>query len=517
LISSKTSSKISHREKKSKSRRNVGSCGPAFNQDVDKATSEKIKAEGIELNAEFLSRIAANPNKGVILIEGIKEAFVPLVLSVVSNGVILCEADLPLIVVPVEAMYNRLNLRDPENILFAPTQVMPLGVNTNKNFVFVHGYNVSEEAARGWHSAVFKRMWWSGNNAVFHGITWRGNTSQIRIPFMGSKTPDYHVNVVNALNTAPYLRNYISSYCSGYTVLAGHSLGNMVCGAAVARCGANVDKYLMIDGAVAIENFDGSAGLKNTNMVHVNWINYNERLWCSEWHTLFTNDFRSELTWRNYFEDAVPVTYNFRSEGDQVFKTHPANDDPGLNDTDWSGTYSWCLQEKRKGRNWVSQFGGSTYGGWGFNGHYTHEITNEYGEIVGFEQWIPQEAAGISPDVLKTEPFFRPGNRELDGVSSGYIRNLYDSHNGSDFAEQYQYELLAGFIPSRTLPVGRNKLNAIPDTRNFDMNAMKNGWPQERINDPDKGNNWLHSDLKEIAYIYVYKSYTNFVGTGGLQ
>ena len=48
----------------------------------------------------------------------------------------------------------------------------------NKNVVFVHGYDVNGDQAQGWHSEVFKRMYWSGNRAKFYGVSWSGDRAQ---------------------------------------------------------------------------------------------------------------------------------------------------------------------------------------------------------------------------------------------------------------------------------------------------------------------------------------------------
>ena len=39
------------------------------------------------------------------------------------------------------------------------------------NFLFVHGYNVNPNQARGWQAEMFKRLYWSGSPARFYGVT----------------------------------------------------------------------------------------------------------------------------------------------------------------------------------------------------------------------------------------------------------------------------------------------------------------------------------------------------------
>ena len=44
----------------------------------------------------------------------------------------------------------------------------------DKNFVFLHGYNVLPDEARGVAADMFKRMYWSGSHAKFYAVTWEG-------------------------------------------------------------------------------------------------------------------------------------------------------------------------------------------------------------------------------------------------------------------------------------------------------------------------------------------------------
>ena len=96
---------------------------------------------------------------------------------------------------------------------------------TDKRFVFVHGYSVSEKGARGWLSEVFKRVYWSGSLARFYGVTWYGNDSQQN--WLGGATPDYHVNVVHALDSAEAFADVLNNDIGGNITLAAHSLGRL--------------------------------------------------------------------------------------------------------------------------------------------------------------------------------------------------------------------------------------------------------------------------------------------------
>ncbi|MDT8318857.1 MAG: hypothetical protein RQ824_12855, partial [bacterium] len=112
----------------------------------------------------------------------------------------------------------------------------PDSETNGKNFVFVHGYNVNGQSARGWQAEMFKRMYWAGSKAKFWGVTWYGWHTQdvlwegdITLPF----TPNYHINVMHAFDTAGHLADYFNNSVAGEKTFAAHSLGNMVVSSAL--------------------------------------------------------------------------------------------------------------------------------------------------------------------------------------------------------------------------------------------------------------------------------------------
>ena len=48
---------------------------------------------------------------------------------------------------------------------------------------------------------------------------------------------------------------------------------------------------------------------------------------------------------------------------------------------------------------------------------------------------------------------------------------------------------------------------------------FQNGWPNDRQKNPDDNlkRAWYHSDIIDIAYIYVYKLFEKFTETGKLN
>ena len=126
----------------------------------------------------------------------------------------------------------------------------PDSLCNNKSFVFVHGYNVNPEAARGWNSEMFKRLYQTGSKAKFVGTTWNGAETQI--PGI-EVTVNFHKNVDHAFQTAkgtsqsPGLATYINSL-GGDVILAAHSLGNMVVSSAMERPGSENPRIIHFSG-----------------------------------------------------------------------------------------------------------------------------------------------------------------------------------------------------------------------------------------------------------------------------
>lgn len=83
-------------------------------------------------------------------------------------------------------------------------------------------------------------------------------------------------------------------------------------------------------------------------------------------------------------------------------------------------------------------------------------------------------------------------------------------------ASQIDYDrrarLLAEAFPALTLPAGANFTEKFT-VNNFDMQTMQtHGWPAERDTSA-----WKHSDLRVVAYPYVYKLFNELVGKGELK
>jgi alpha-tubulin suppressor-like RCC1 family protein len=497
----------------------LDSAGVLSNQPVT-----RIVREGHKLDTDFLDKIQ-NEGKGVILVEAWSRVTHPLRLKVIrrDTGELVTQVELPLSVDGAEKMYRHVNFLYADNAeggrLTETRQPpnYPDNITSDKTFVFVHGYNVNPDQARGWNAQMFKSMWWSGSRAKFYGITWHGSESQVH----DLVTVNYHLNVDNAFATARPLANVINNLGRNVTVVA-HSLGNLVVASAIHDWGASVNNLFMVDSAIAIEAFDGES-VPEPLMAHEDWYqsnrsvdqNYPERLWSSEWYqnTAFAvDDMRKRLTWRNRLRNITRATaYNFYSSGEEVLalssSTTPTviglvggelyNKVFGNNPM---GEKVWALQEKLKGRTTTGEILGSGSGGWGFNQHWYVPIEG------GIRPPTAEEAARLRDDQLVSDPLFIPGPADLH------------DENGSAYAADHRNTLLAEMIPARTPPAGGNRIPSfIPlngTDRNYDMSSdtFQNGWPAERAS-----SRWLHSDVTAVAYPFTWKVFDKFTNLADLN
>ena len=103
---------------------------------------------------------------------------------------------------------------------------------------------------RGVVSELFKRFWWAGQQERFCAVQWYGDEGS---------DGNYYQHVINAFRTAPALCNYVNNELSGRSVVAGHSLGNMVVSSAIQDYAMDVDRNFMLNAAVAKEAYDAAA------------------------------------------------------------------------------------------------------------------------------------------------------------------------------------------------------------------------------------------------------------------
>jgi hypothetical protein len=498
------------------------SYGSNFNTQAYAADTIHVTSQGVALSTNFLNRILDDENKGVILMEGRAATTQPLMLEIWRNGTRLGGFPLYLSISGVEQMFRHLNLCAYGNgSVEVPARAGALNEpqTNDKNLVFLHGYNVNQQEARGVLSEMFKRFYWSGSKAKFYGVTWNGSVSQG--DFISDITCNYHTNVVNALQTAPHLASFLKTF-SGNTVVAAHSLGNMVVLSAISDYNAEPSKYFMIDAAVPMEAIQGDMAYEPA-MIHSKWRSYSNRLFASDWWQLFpASDGRNTLTWSNRLGNLQNVDiYNFFSLGEEVLREDTDDPPPGVLSgaatqviNIWAGVakgaYTWVWQEKGKGTTLYDNFIGSTHGGWRFP-------VNEYGD----PNPLPPSTANNLPDfILQQTPVFDFGS-SLDQISGTFPDLALLSSDGSAYAQAHRDRILSDAIPALTLPAGANFViifnDRAGDKRNFNMqNEFESNWPSTRSTGTE-AYKWHHSDFDYVAYPYTHKLFDEIVNNGNLK
>jgi hypothetical protein len=459
--------------------------------------------QGAELSMEFLS--AAIENRGVLLFEAksaTNQSF-ELVIVKKDNGqeVARISRALPVEMEEVEKMYWRANIRSAAygqqvgaNVVVEPTNSKFKSSRKDRWFVFCHGYNVNEKAARGWNSEIFKRLHQMGSDSKFLGVTWEGNQGQIDpwIPFAGGATPDYWQNVYNAFQSSASLATVVNGLSSGPRVVAGHSLGNMLVSSAVCDKNLEAEQYFMINAAVPREAYSVAHISQDRFLVrNPSWNQYDNqtRLWSSDYWNLFpTSDGRHNLTWRGRFSALGSKTtpFNYFSTGEEVLKKGNSTKPNLFLDVTIKSQLAWVKQEMGKGEVTKKLVTGvrASNGGWGYNAFWGGNPP-------------------VDNDVLRANPYFKPFT---DFGINGQFQSIHGG-NGSDLAKQYWVRafLLAHDIPAISNPAGSDFVQGYAGG---DMNSK---WKSGSWGD------WKHSDIKNQSFDRVWRVYADMVKRGSLN
>ena len=128
--------------------------------------------------------------------------------------------------------------------------------------------------------------------------------------------------------------------------------------------------------------------------------------------------------------------------------------------------------------------------GWGVNPKYIlREYISAYGSSVND---LPKE------EVIK-EPLFAPFVHEKEDLTS--LKPFPLAKRGDAHQYDLRATLLADGIPATSFAAGANRIN------DGDINLEE----EEAKEWPRKNKQWLHSDIKNVAYYYVYKFFDNVV------
>jgi hypothetical protein len=207
---------------------------------------------------------------------------------------------------------------------------------------------------------------------------------------------------------------------------------------------------------------------------------------------------RAKLTWRGRFASVVSNAYNFYSSEDEVFEINPDSvstltgaDFDLLFIPDDLEHYTWQKQEIFKGRNsfWLpGSLGTTKWWGWGF-----------HNSLLG----TADKANTLSLDELRKDPVFR---------HSPDLMYIYVDTFGTKEVNQ----MLAMGLPAMSPSAGLTNLPCFEGqpSRNINISALKaNDWPRSHETYLTR---WLHSDCKDVSYLYTYKLFNELVTRGGL-
>ena len=476
--------------------------GAGLSQGVLSADVQPAGGPGLELDAAFRAAAEGDASRGVVLLEG-REAGTGLALECWLDrdvddpwGCPACVASCAarIRISSVEDMYWFHSLRGAEldGAFTVPEAPAPRNLADGAkdlDVFFTHGFRVKEPEAHAWGAEVFKRLWQAGSNARFHMFTWAGDHG------WPDSALHFQQNVYQALRTGGALRTLLGREQPdpAKRVLMAQSLGNMVACEAL-RQGLRVGKYFMFNAAVPSEALaaylqDADASVR-ARYVPADWHPYPVLSWASNWHRLFADDpsdARGRMGWPGRYTSALDnagEVYNYYSTGDEIFWEHPSTPWLLSGATDGLGAFSWQKQEVRKGSGLVA---GTESGGWGF--HYNPAPNpNHVWPPPMAEPYSPAEAASMLADGrILSRPVF-------SDADAGEMLDAGAAANDIFLA-------LAKHVPAISSPVGGKTV--LPNDENHDLNggAFRNGWGRD-------SSGWKHSDMKDMAFYFVHKLYS---------
>jgi hypothetical protein len=508
--------------------------GDAFDREPGEAETHLVTPEGVELSPAFLNGVR-DLGWGVLLFEGRSPTVQPLVLELEQGGELMATAQLPLRLSNVEEMFRQVDLtgvpveydgtppplpeKAPPNRMGDPGEAWPDKLTNGNYFVFVHGYSVDSQQARGWQSEMFKRVHVLGSRTRFVGITWHGATG---LHVMGGYL-DYHKSVFHALQTGDALKQALEFTAGAKVTVAAHSLGNGVVAQAIQFKEFRPEHFVMFNAALPIEAFSPSSvtAEEAESMVEEKWVGFDPKLRAAEWNRLFTApDERRNLTWTGRYADVLNRTdlHHFYSTGEDVLANNldarSASVIELLVRQEGNVTLgSWKLQELVKGVETSRSLGGLLLArgqaGWGFSSHWLVSSSGGHNYGVSPRVLTPDEAKNVfgKTEVLRIQPFF---DRFLEPKLMSD-----NSVEASDTAKRpfVIYDLLARAIPSKSYAAAANAM-AAQVLDNFDMQA-KGVVSGEAF--PSGHKSWTHSDIKALALPLSFPVYDELISKGALR
>ena len=432
-------------------------------------------------------------DRGVVFCEA-RYAGSELEMAVFLDKSELMRFPLNMKIVNVRDMYRWVNLRSvagQEGSGEASMTDSPAGYpddeTDDRNYVFVHGFNVTAKDARRWGDRIFKRLWQAGSTSKFTAVDWYGDSGHL---WLGDETEciDYYENVINAFATAKPMCDELAKL-PGMKVMLAHSLGNVLTSSAAAHYNLDYERYYMLNPAVPIEAYD--SGSFTSNMVDSAFDAVDKKYWSANWSELFgEDDARSTVSWRGIFagiHDAV----NCYSPTEDVLKNASANGFGG----------AWAKQELFKGTTvWPSILlftweHVESEGGWGINSDFMCDPT-VYLPGVGY---YPRINDLYTPERAITNTLFTAfGDKSL--MVTNRIESLPDTT---------KWKLLADAIPATSFAAAANEMNSVKTgIEEWNYEEYKSGnWPRTSFFEEK----WYHSDIGKVAYFYLHGFYERII------
>ncbi len=488
--------------------------------------------------AKFLELINASPDNGILMAEGRGGGAVILHLTKKNEetgepeDIIFAVA--PMLTRNVRDFYSEVSLyeEEPKMVRERKPELDEL-FDEKKDVVSLHGFKVTSVKADGWHSEFFKRLYQSQSYARFWGVTWDGAYSN------KDRNPGlfYHRDAAFAFATGKRLKTFMDESrggkMKGEVAVMAHSLGNMVVSSAIALEGMKVDRYFMLDAAVAAEAYDGERD--DARMINYQWKDYPKKSFCSKWFKLFesasdveeggktASDARKDLKWPSLFSKIDCTVYNYYSTGDEVFELkQDVKMDDGtkpLEDFDMS-QYSWQKQEIGKGADmWFNVLIDESEalgiskgsGGWGF---HKPRFWRWWPIIEDFlAVYSAAQARAASDDKLRHNPVF------AHTPAKAYQWEKYDN----EYTRTQKLGLLCHVVPAMSESAGHVEIGKTEsedsssmkcENRPINEGKYKNGWGRSGWPYQDS---WLHCDFKDMAYYFNYLAWNEIVADGNFK
>ena len=155
-----------------------------------------------------------------------------------------------------------------------------------------------------------------------------------------------------------------------------------------------------------------------------------------------------------------------------------------------SRNYAWYNQEKYKGTRLIDLI---PEAGWKFGGNYLKSYVSGYGAlgmpVYSYRPYNATEAAGITPEALKTEPLFRD-----------FTQSEIYGENGSAYLfanNVFRWRVLSHGIPAESFATGANP---VPKWGTNTQGVVIPGSPRGSVRNVDMAtqyknhrDDWLHS------------------------